>query len=218
MAMNPRLLRPTPTGFDPRRIAGLVAWWDASDSSTVTLNGSRVSQWSNKISGAPAMVQNDAANQPLYVTGGRNGRNIIQIDSTSRWLNNTTTTQVGFFAAVIAPTGTQSFGSTLSFVGKHGLIRNGTGNNAYFSPSSLFPEAAYRKNGAFTTLYGTDWAVFSQGGTVDTRAARIDVDGAGSVRSTCEVAEVLIYDRNLGSTERSTLERALGRKWGITVA
>jgi hypothetical protein len=218
MPMNPRLLRPTPTGFDPRRIAGLVAWWDASDSSTVTLNGTRVSQWSNKIAGAPAMTQSTEANQPLYVTGGRNSKNVIQIDSTTRRLENTTTTQVGFFAAVIAPTGTESFGSTLAFFGKHGLIRNGTGNNAYFSPSSLFPEAAYRKNGAFTTLYGTDWAVFSQGGTVDTRAARIDVDGAGSNRSTSLIAEILIYDRNLGSTERSTLERALGRKWGITVA
>lgn len=91
MAMSARLLRPTATGFDPRRIAGLVSWWDASDSSTVTLNSGRVSEFRNKVTGSPAMTQATAANQPLYVTAGRNGKNTVHLDSTLRFLDNTTT-------------------------------------------------------------------------------------------------------------------------------
>jgi hypothetical protein len=44
MPMNPRLLRPTPTGFDLRRLSGLVQWYDAADQSTMTLNGTTVQE------------------------------------------------------------------------------------------------------------------------------------------------------------------------------
>lgn len=40
MAMNPRLLVPRATGFNPKSISGLNLWIDFSDTSTVTLDGS----------------------------------------------------------------------------------------------------------------------------------------------------------------------------------
>lgn len=40
MAMNSRLLRPTASGFNPRRISGLNLWIDFADTATVTLDGS----------------------------------------------------------------------------------------------------------------------------------------------------------------------------------
>lgn len=205
-------------GFDPRSISGLVSWWDASDSSTVTLNGGRVSEFRNKVSGAPAMSQPTAANQPLYVSSGRNSKNVIDLDSTVRWLDNTTAQSIGFYAVALSPSGTQSFGTIFSFVGKHGLIRNGTGANSYFSANSMFPEASQRRNGATSIVLGTDWAVFSQGGTVDTRALQLSLDGVGGVRATGQFGEVVVYSRNLSASERQRVERYLGLKWGITVA
>jgi hypothetical protein len=74
--MNPRLLRPTLTGFDPRRIAGAFAWYDASQPSKVKLNGSNVSEWQDIIGGRH-LSQATAANQPAYTTAGQNGRNCI---------------------------------------------------------------------------------------------------------------------------------------------
>jgi hypothetical protein len=82
MAMNPRLLRPTPTGFDPRRIAGAFAWYDASKPSKVTLNGSNVSEWQDII-GGKHLVQSTGANQPAYTTAGKNGRNCITFNGGS---------------------------------------------------------------------------------------------------------------------------------------
>jgi hypothetical protein len=87
--MNPRLLRPTPTGFDPRRIAGAFAWYDASQPARVTLNGSNVSEWQDIIGGRH-LSQATAANQPAYTTAGQNGRNCITYTSTGRALRAAT--------------------------------------------------------------------------------------------------------------------------------
>lgn len=79
MPMNARLLRPTPTGFDPRRLSGLVQWYDAADQSTMTLNGSTVSEWRSKVGGV-AISQGTAAAQPTLTTGYYNGRSALTFD------------------------------------------------------------------------------------------------------------------------------------------
>jgi hypothetical protein len=45
MPMNPRLLRPIATGFNPKSIANLGMWLDASSDGSLTLNGNTVSEW-----------------------------------------------------------------------------------------------------------------------------------------------------------------------------
>lgn len=77
MAMNPRLLRPTPTGFDPRRISGIYAWYDASAASSITLNGTNVSEWRDLSGGGRHVSNGTAATQPAYTLAGQNGRNCL---------------------------------------------------------------------------------------------------------------------------------------------
>jgi hypothetical protein len=77
MPMNPRLLRPRASGFNPRSIAGLAAWWDASDASTITTVSGVVSQWNDKSGNGRNFTQATAANRPAVITAGRNGRNVI---------------------------------------------------------------------------------------------------------------------------------------------
>lgn len=45
---------------------GLIMWLDADDSSTIVLNGSTVSQWSDKSGSNNHATQSTAANQPAY--------------------------------------------------------------------------------------------------------------------------------------------------------
>jgi len=78
MGMSPRLLRPRASGFDPRSIAGLAAWWDASDAATVTLNSTTVSEWRDKSGNSRHLTQTTAARQPTYQTNSQNGRATIQ--------------------------------------------------------------------------------------------------------------------------------------------
>lgn len=76
-AMNPRLLRPTASGFSPKSIAGLELWFDASSSSSVTLNSGNVSELLDLSGKGRHLQQTTAANQPAYVTAGQKGKNVI---------------------------------------------------------------------------------------------------------------------------------------------
>ena len=81
MAMNPRLLRPTASGFNPRRISGIYAWYDASAASSITLNGTNVSEWRDLSGGGRHVSRGDASLQPAYTIAGQNGRNCITFTS-----------------------------------------------------------------------------------------------------------------------------------------
>ena len=63
--------------WTPAELTGLVLWLDAADASTITLNGSTVSQWGDK-SGTGNDVSNaTAATQPDYLATGWNGQPTI---------------------------------------------------------------------------------------------------------------------------------------------
>lgn len=83
MAMNPRLLRPRATGFNPKAIPGLQIWVDASVASSVTLNSGNVSQIDDLSGNSRHLAQGTAANQPAYLTNGRNGKNVIDYGATT---------------------------------------------------------------------------------------------------------------------------------------
>ncbi len=85
MPMNPRLLRPRASGFNPRSISGLYAWWDASDSSTITTD-TGVSVWADKSGNGRNATQSTGNNQPTR-TVTINGRLALTFDGTNDSLN-----------------------------------------------------------------------------------------------------------------------------------
>lgn len=88
MGMNQRLLRPRATVFGPKSIAGLYAWYDFSDTSTLTLNGSTISQIADK-AGGRNLSQAVAATQPTRTTSALNGRTAATFSGT-QWLQAAT--------------------------------------------------------------------------------------------------------------------------------
>jgi len=89
MAMNPRLLVPRATSFDPRSIAGLEAWWDATDASTLfdaatggslVANDGDVGRWEDKSGNGRHFEQGTAANRPLRKPASINGRHGVYFD------------------------------------------------------------------------------------------------------------------------------------------
>jgi hypothetical protein len=90
MPMNPRLLRPLASGLtDPRKIAGLEAWYDASDLSTLWQNSNGttaatalddpVGRWSDKSGNARHVTQTTNACRPLLKPASRNGRATLRM-------------------------------------------------------------------------------------------------------------------------------------------
>ena len=89
MPMNPRLLRPRATGFNPRSITGLFQWFDASDRATLydaTSGGSAVAddgavaRWEDKSGNAYHLTQGTAGNRPTLRPAIRNGRSVLEYD------------------------------------------------------------------------------------------------------------------------------------------
>ena len=97
MPMNPRLLRPLASGFNPKSIAGLQAWFDADDASTFTLTGTDVSEWRDKSGKGFAVSQSTGADQPNR-TGTVGGRATVDFNGTSDHLFSDGTGLSTFFS------------------------------------------------------------------------------------------------------------------------
>jgi hypothetical protein len=66
--------------FTPRSLSGLVRWHDASDTSTMTLNGSNVSEWRSLVGTGNALTQATAIAQPALLSSYHQGRSALSFD------------------------------------------------------------------------------------------------------------------------------------------
>jgi len=83
MAMSPRLLRPRVSGFNPKNVANLEAWFDAADSSTMTTVSGAVSEWRSKAGATRNLTQGTAANRPALTANYYNGRSAVSFDGSN---------------------------------------------------------------------------------------------------------------------------------------
>ena len=67
--------------------SSLALWLDAADASTITLNGSTVSQWSDKSGNGRHLAQSSAALQPAYVTTAINSKPTVRFDGSDDIFN-----------------------------------------------------------------------------------------------------------------------------------
>ena len=239
MSMSPKLLRPRQTGFNPKSIANLMLWLDGDDASTITLE-TGVKVWADKSGGSRNFTQDTLNSQPSY-TSTLNGKRVVSFNGTSHQLNNNTniinSADVTMFVVGQRNSGTfggyitsmdSSFNGDLSPAvlvnntniavrGDGGTLAQGSGG--FTGPSVITGVVA---NYA-PSLFVAGALVQSQvaGGTPGTLNVRTAI---GTYRIAAAnflngyIAEIICYTRALGTTERQTVERYLGRKWGLTVA
>ena len=63
--------------FSPASIANLKAWYDASDTATISLSGSAVTQWNDKSGNSYNLTQGTAARRPSSGVNTLNSKNVI---------------------------------------------------------------------------------------------------------------------------------------------
>ena len=88
--MSPRLLRPRATGFNPKSIATLAAWWDAgvvsslaqlsTGETAVAADSDPVGSWADLSGNGRTLTQSTTNNRPVYKTGVLNGKPVIDFD------------------------------------------------------------------------------------------------------------------------------------------
>ena len=239
MGMSPRLLRPRATGFNPKSIANLVLWLDGNDSSTVTLE-TGVKVWADKSGGARNFTQDTLNNQPSY-SATLNGKRVLSFNGSSHQLNNLTniinTDNVTMF--VVGQRNSGTFGgyittmdsaasgdlspavlnnsTNIAIRGDNGALASGSGG--FTGPSVITGVVSNWAPSLY--LGGTFIQSQASGGTpgplnVKTSIGTYRIAAANYLNG--YIAEIICYTRVLSTTERQTVERYLGRKWGLTVA
>ena len=103
-------------------VAGYKAWWDASDTGTITLSGSNVTQWNDKSANGLNLVQATSAKQPLSGTRTQNSKNVIDYDgsndvltsnaSAATWKFLTDSSGTTFFMAIVCDVNSTAWGMT----------------------------------------------------------------------------------------------------------
>jgi hypothetical protein len=245
MGMNPRLLRPTATGFDPRRISGLVAWWDAQVASSYDIE-TGVSEWRDLSGNGNTVTQAVTNDQPTI--SDINGKTAFQFDGSNDQLAAAspilTVTQAGQFSTFVVhrlATG----GANLGYFWSNGTANVGFGflcnqNNAamFYGTAGTSPalNSSTRANdlpeiigfthtnqvGQFSINGALDSAITTSSTTGTATSNFLIGNRPGNTASTAfypgRLGAVLIYNRALSLAERSRVERWLGQRWGITVA
>lgn len=69
-----------PAPFTPASLANLKIWYDASDTSTISVSGNSVTQWNDKSTSAINISQATAARQPQSGTTTLNSKNVVAFD------------------------------------------------------------------------------------------------------------------------------------------
>ena len=75
-----------PVNWTPAELPNLALWLDAADASTITLNGSTVSQWRDKSPNARHVAQATAVKQPTYTLAAQNNLNVLSFDGNNKSL------------------------------------------------------------------------------------------------------------------------------------
>jgi len=237
MSMSPKLLRPRATGFNPKSISGLLVWMDASDSSTYTV-ATGVAEWRDKSGNGRTFTQSTANNQPLVSATQQNGKTLLEFDGTNdrltatgNWLQVANCTlfaafkrNAGTYGGIIASSGNSDNSPGILIDSSNPVIRG----------YSNFSSGAAGSSTTFHILSGTVTNGASVAFTNGTQSDSDAVSGSlGSDQTTTAIGtyrtsaanyfngligEILAFSRVLTVSERQSVERYLGKKWGVTVA
>lgn len=212
---------------------------DASQPSTVTLNGSNVSAVTDLSPSAVSVTQTTAARQPAYVRDVRNGRNVFRFTSASQHFFD--------IGSITIPASHTVF--TVWSRDAHNFANIGLGNSPDRYPHIWWTDQGiYQTSNANVTSHATasnasatGWFYFTtrRNGTTQIRVRRnglttADVTTGSGVTSASsgswiyvgrigsspsygqqDIGEIIVYDTNLSDADVNLVEGYLAAKWDI---
>lgn len=229
VVLGTRLWRPNVLG------QSLALWLDADDITTITLNGSTVSEWRDKSGSSRHASQVEAASQPTYVTvdnrpvvyfnektlttpewaGSLNGINVFCV---VRVVSEPTTFPVLFHKGPINAGTFLYINQSFSSMDLWRNIGNGA-SEAFFAQPAIGNR--YIFNGE---ILPSSMSVYLDGVFVSglsTLTANLDAVLPLTIGATeniidAQFSEFIIVDNALATSNRQRLEGYLAHKWGLT--
>ena len=217
--------------------SGLVLWLDGSDGATITTDGSgNIQQWSDKSSAGNDATQPTAANRPVLNATALNGRPAVRFDNTQQdgmAIADGLELIRPYTAFIVNQYHADSTGRTLQsrddgvnwlmglWSKRQGYYASGFVNDPNADPAPVgtpFIHEAVGTNKS-TNMF------FSNGDNRTTASSRSGQPGhlalvyypGGSYAeyAPADIAEVLVYDRQLSFTERQIVGDYLSQKYGV---
>ena len=214
----------------------LALWLDADDASTITLNGSTVSQWDDKSGNSRNATQATAASQPTYSATGLNGKPVLQFDGTSDFLSAGAVSlqNTGLNVFVVG-----NYTDNNYLIGKYDSLSNqrewllSAGQslvqenlNAFNVNTNAVGTAVSGTNiveGIFTN--GTQAQLWANGALLATAPQAVTSIEAGTaplligkyqlIFSNSDVSEVVVSSSPITTIDRQRMEGYLAWKWGL---
>jgi hypothetical protein len=221
--------RPTPDPIDILADLSPVAWWDASDASTITITGGKVSQWDDKSGNGWHLSQGTAGRRPSIASGAQNGLDAMAWPTTGNDYHFTTAAGTFTAAEIYA---VMEFDGGGAFPNYNGLITNAGGAPLWFIGSvstSLFPgdvevyingNNVSNRNGNLFPEIDSPCLVrmkLTSGNFTTTSGVMVGSDVNVTLNRGWEkhICEIIAVPSALSLTERYSLESELKDKWGI---
>jgi hypothetical protein len=228
---------PTPATWEcsnfGKSLTNLHAWYDASDLSSVTKDSSnRVSQFNDKSGNGRHLSQATSGSQPLWVSEGQNGKDLIDCAG-SRFMKTGTWTAVSqpytFFFVAKLPDNTGADKAILDSISNTSLIYKQTTADRflmYAGSNAGATMAGYANTWRYVTVIfdGTNLTYRfdgvhknTEGSTVGTGTSNGLLMGArdGSTFSNSKFGEIIMIAGNPTAQEITDTEAYLKAKWGL---
>lgn len=221
--------------FDPDTICGLLAWYDASDITSITKDCSNfVSTWADK-KGCNDLTQCTGADQPQWIDASRNCNAIIRFDGSTDYIFSSTPNDAApntIFMALKLPTNSGSARRIFSkgaaghqetfqkettaqnYALIMGTSSSGSGScldNTWHEVFMLFESSG---NGV---LEINETCIVNASLTAAENLNGISIGGTytGTNESDIDVGEILVYDSEISGTDKTDILDYLQNKWSV---
>jgi hypothetical protein len=217
--------------FVPTDITELKLWLDASDLTTITESSGNVSQWDDKSGEGNHLSQATSTNQPGTGNNTKNGLNVLDHDGTeylarATFVNGALTQPNTIFCVCKVPLSNANYVLDGGGVSTRHAIFTSSGNYGIYAGAVLNSSATETGgNWVLLTLLADTttselWENQTSLATGDIGTQNLNglvVYGryTGTGLSTGDVAEVIIYNKELTSGEISDVETYLSDKWDV---
>jgi len=207
--------------FLPTDISGCVGWFDASDSSTITIS-TGVSDWSNRGTDAGiTYAQLDTTQQPAY-TNTLNALNVISFDGYNDEFDGALSSGLSSVSLfIVASTTDTAFNYINVGGGRYSDIAQSGSSSTALSSGFGTPTRYLTGNTTSWTTRNDVYLALTAGAHIY-EAIGCDLSLwtgytlGGVFKMLGDIAEVIFYDSSLGSTDREKVEGYLAHKWGLT--
>jgi hypothetical protein len=225
----------TAGAFDPTDVSGLTAWYDASDTGSLTLSGSEVTQWNDLSGNGFHLTRIDTNTGPDSGTRTKNSLNVLDFSGGKRLGNNglaSTSSYSIFVVCVQDSTPGSPFIATIAYFQggtEHGIRTTSTkAEMVSTAGGAVVVQATAYTNGNWRQLYGShdggNIALRQNASAIGTSAVpgapasnpfRVGAYANGSRALDGGIAEVLIYRTVLtNGSDIDDIEAYLDTKWG----